>query len=295
MNSSVGPGSGQRFFERAAEKKKTEAVELRVTGRRISPETGSHGALPKGVGFYPVSTSHIARIDDTKLSEKESDGASSVSHLEGCVREILGRPAKPKELVLAKKIEDFLSEYQTESKRESPLDWVVVEPEKFGSSEMTIKFNTAKQAHQLPVDSEYVSGVLMTRRPWGSPSLFTKPLSEISDTLVRDMSDQFHHTSFHGYVMGIFAEQSMKETVGEHPFLAKLATVIGAAHDIVQSSGIKNNEFESAHKVMELLSEVPKYHELGPDQKGAVLRLVYHTICSFTTLDFSQLKTFGGI
>jgi len=155
------------------------------------------------------------------------------------------------------------------------------------------RFNVEQFAANLAFDIPFVEatlrGVSMRLRRVD----LSQPLHQISVPLERDMQDKYHHTKFHGLMMGLSGVSSMDKIAPNKSFLKGLAALIGAGHDLIQNKGPKDNEFESAAHVMSFIEDMPSYQGLSTDQKDAVFLLTFHAICSFTTLNFPTLKTVG--
>lgn len=110
--------------------------------------------------------------------------------------------------------------------------------------------------------------------------------------LVQTMNKKSHHTTLHAELMGRYAEKAMRNLGGSLE-VQRLGYLIGVAHDVIQDKGPKNNEFESAVTLLDKLQDTIAYQSLFETQKMKVSRLIFQTICSFTTLDMNTLTVFG--
>ncbi len=254
--------------------------QLVVQGNRLGAKSNKSGSAPKGVAVN--SSCQVKHWQDRILPKLNLTLTQQLSLK-------LDREPTSSELKLAKKVVIFFKELEPESGLNGAMELMEVHQNR---DVKTLAFNTSLFASRIPEDSRVIDTLLGENVLENVPDFFNGVLRTISVKLKTDMTKQHHHTTVHAHLMGKYAEDCLAGITGNR-YLRPLAHIMGAAHDVVQKSGPKNNEFESAYFVMHEFSKNYEYESLSSEHKGAIVRLVYHTICSFTTLDFSKLETFG--
>lgn len=116
--------------------------------------------------------------------------------------------------------------------------------------------------------------------------------NEIYTILEETMCQKKHHTTLHAEIMGEYARKAM-QVLRQPKGMQNLAYLIGLSHDVIQAQGWKNNEYDSANLLVEKLKQCPGFRNLTPRMKECVPKFILQSICSFTTLDFNTLQTFG--
>jgi hypothetical protein len=187
------------------------------------------------------------------------------------------------EINLLDNIHYFIAEFDSSSRIE---DWVVFDTDFMGN--VVLNFNVEKLTSRIPTDASFIESNIK-----GLPEMDTdNVVANIMTSLQENMLIKHHHTSIHAYLMGEYCEQSMWECSDVEDNLTPLGKVIGVSHDVVQWRP-KNSEFQSAVKLIDELERSPFWIDLNDAQKESIKLLVVHSICDFTTVNFSKLMTFG--
>lgn len=164
--------------------------------------------------------------------------------------------------------------------------------------ESRLEFNTSHFVAQLKDDHVLVEYQRSFFPKVSFMSMVTLKLSFVSE-LNATMISKYHHSQLHSSVLSIELKKAMTSALegsiaSRNPFYIQLASLIGLSHDIVQDGAI-NSEFLIACKLKDALDRNPEFSELNSKAKDAVYRLAFHSIISFTTLDFPALRSFGEI
>lgn len=129
---------------------------------------------------------------------------------------------------------------------------------------------------------------------WLTSELTHRIGQDIYKKLEGTMQAKKHHTTLHAEIMGLYAKHVMM-ALGQPEGLQNLAYLIGISHDVVQDLGWKQNEFKSAQTLLEEINRYPESKRFSPRANECVQKFIFQSICSFTTLDFTRLQTFGEI